>query len=557
MNELLDLSEETAKSFNLRLEKLINSNYAVKRKPFNELVKIIHSQDSRKILLVYPPKWANSITAYGENIPLALIHRMNEAVNLGWKTELLDLTKEKNPQTKLIEILKSFQPQIICFSTTSSSEAMALSLSSQIVRENLAENSLILKGGPGTEFSFEEIQKILGANSPIDVFFLGDGDSSFSKLLNAIQENDLETIKNLEEIRISSIPQNKQFHNVSTILSRHFPQAQFISSTNEKAFPIILFDRHKMGKPEEQLARIQTATKCSFGCEFCATSQRLGAQTRKPVEEVIVHIKELLKLRINNFYFEDATFAVDVIGKGIFSQTKNAEGNLISGQVFYGWTNQFLEEMTKLKQEQERKGKTIRFGIQTRIDTLADEKFIHQLAKAGCTNVFLGVETLNKQALIHMHKGTLNREVFIESIFKNLLKNRINPTAALIVGSYTGGLSDFVYTIQKMEEFGAQEIFFQSATIYPGTGDWQELFPELKRHVILSYLCPNVEESNVKSRGINPEDQMQYLIDKQELLKQYYETTPNILSNSFKKINEGHYVRKEIFEEFSKAFSSD
>jgi hypothetical protein len=353
-------------------------------------------------------------------------------------------------------------------------------------------------------------------------------------------------IGNLSEIRGIGVfaENNEALPTYDGTFSRHFPSAELISSMNEKAFPILLYDHGKI-EFGLSLARIQTATKCGFSCGFCATSRITGPQTRKNVGEVIAYIEDFLKIGINTFFFEDATFAIDKIGKGVFTNRQTTIQTPIKGQAFSGWTDEFLIKLGELQKNYP--PQRIRYGIQTRVDSLISEAFIHELAKSGCKSVFLGIETLNRNSLISMHKGTLNKDSDLEKIFAWLTKNNINATAALIVGTYTGGLDNFVYTLEKLNHWKVSEIFLQGAAIYPGTADWQGLNGEDQQNVVLSYLCPNSKLSKVSSHQLNPEDQMQYVIDEPTELEKFYQHASRFLRQNYAQLNNGHYIRKDIF----------
>lgn len=529
---------------------------------FENITKKVQ-RGSKRILLVYPPKAIKVSTAYGEAIPLALAHRKREAELQGWKVEIVNLTKEEYPHNALQNAVQKFDPQIIGFSTTSSSDAMAFSLSKGLTTKGLANNRLIIKGGPGTTHTFPFVKSVFGNNCPIDIFFLGDSGPAFRTFLKSVETGKISDVVQTQGIGLpSSIQRELPPALESDMSSRISPTAEDIAAMRERPYPSLLFskEKHRRGERNELFGRIQTMTNCAFGCGFCAVSNLGGAQTRMSVTEAVIQVREMIRTGIRNFFFEDATFLIDAMqeGRGIFTKLRGRSGRIIEGQRFEGWTEQFLTGMKKIRAEEERKGKTIRFGIQVRVDSL-NKEIIKRLAEAGCTNVFIGVETLETESLKQMHKGVHTggyREEQLKTLFRNLLEAGINPTVSLIAGHYTGGMKNFEYTLKKMQEFGVQEIFMQSAAVYPGTGDWRQLKPEEGKHVVLSYLSPNMIASGVSKKGVNPEDQMQYhKWDSQRALKVYYQTAADILSKEFKRINAGHYLRKRIYDKYREAFA--
>lgn len=560
-----NLPEYGFRARNFYLSNSARVRFGVRPRPISSIVEKVGSaihNGSKKLLLVYPPKASNVSTAYGEAVSLALVHRKREAEMQGWQVDIVNLARERNPKKALQNAVRSFDPQIIGFSTTSPSDAMAFSLAKNLAKTGLANNRLIIKGGPGTDYSFPFVKSVFGNKSPIDVFFLGDTGPAFTSFLTAVAHGRVSDISHIRGVGLASSIQRTLPEGLeANIGTRSRPSADDIAAMGERPFPSLLFakEKHRRGEIPKLFGRIQTMTNCAFGCEFCAVSSLSGAQTRMSVEEAAAQVRGMVGRGIRDFYFEDATFLTDTMleGKGIFTRLKDKRGNVIGGQTFEGWTERFLAEMKKIRTEEERRGKTIRFGIQTRVDSLNDG-IIKDLAEAGCTNVFLGVETLEAGSLKQMHKGIHGggyREEQLKQLFRTLLRAGINPTVSLIVGHYTGGLKNFEYTIQKMQEFGAQEIFMQAAAIYPGTGDWRKLKPQEGKHVVLSYLSPGGIASGVSKRGVNPEDQMQYhKWDSRRALNAYYKTATKILSKGFVRINPGHYLRKRIYNSYREAF---
>lgn len=544
-------------STSVQNETLINEikkRYSVKRNPISEIVKTIQHTTNRTILFVYPPKWKGVSTAYGENLPLAILHRAQDAEKAGWKSHILNLTKENDPEQSLLNAVVQLYPQVISFSTTSASEAFAFTLAHSLCTKKMVQDCLITKGGPGSEYSFPELKPILSDKSPIDLFFLGDADASFTTFLNHIGQGNFPPLIKLQGIGFLGIDQPTVSATYDGMKARELPPAKKVLAMNENAFPILLYNKENEVNRAEKHARFQTATKCGYACGFCAISRILGPQTRKQVKEVTSYVASLLELGISNFYFEDATFAIDKIGKGVFTQQKDQNGLEIPEQKYAGWTDEFLDQMIRLKKKYAESGTMIRFGIQTRIDTLTDDVFVKKLAEAGCTNVFLGIETLNRDSLISMHKGTMNPEDLLKILFQRLENVGINATISLIVGKYTGSLEDFEHTLKKLCEWNVPEIFMQAAAVYPGTDDWRNMGAEEKRNVVLSYLRPNFPASRVSTTDINPEDKMQYGIDDPPEIEKYYKKANETLRGLFMKLNEGHYIRKDIYAAFPNSF---
>ncbi|MEK6942238.1 MAG: hypothetical protein AABW85_05260, partial [archaeon] len=199
-------SEARFRAKNFFLSKSIGLKLGVKPRPIPAIFENVSCSirdGPKRILLVYPPKARNVSTAYGEAISLALIHRKKDAEMLGWQVQIVNLAAEPKPHKALENAVRGFNPQVIGFSTTSPSDAMAFSLAKALNKSGLANNRLIIKGGPGTEYSFPFVNSVFGKKSPIDVFFLGDADQAFRPFLATLENGKISDAMHMHGIGLS------------------------------------------------------------------------------------------------------------------------------------------------------------------------------------------------------------------------------------------------------------------------------------------------------------------------------------------------------------------
>lgn len=114
---------------------------------------------------------------------------------------------------------------------------------------------------------------------------------------------------------------------------------------------------------------------CPFRCNWCAKPIFGNAYSLRPAESVAVEIAELKKsYGIDHVWFADDIFAL------------NSK-----------WTQEFANAM-------ERNGAVIAFKIQSRADLMRPDT-VANLARAGCTEVWMGVESGAQSVLNAMDKG--------------------------------------------------------------------------------------------------------------------------------------------------------
>lgn len=121
---------------------------------------------------------------------------------------------------------------------------------------------------------------------------------------------------------------------------------------------------------------VQTTRGCPIDCEFCAASKVYGFKFRhKEVKQVVDEIKYISKLWGYNVLI---SFADD----NIFIDKKYA--------------TELVESFM---------GLNIRWLAQTDISIGKDEKFLKLIRKSGCSYLFIGFETVDKEGLLSLDKS--------------------------------------------------------------------------------------------------------------------------------------------------------
>ncbi len=184
---------------------------------------------------------------------------------------------------------------------------------------------------------------------------------------------------------------------------------------------------------------------CPFNCTFCCI---INVQGRKMRFRNIDGLKEIIrynfyKNRIKNYFFTDDNF----------SRNKNWE--------------QILDILIELR-ENER----IPLGFMIQIDTKAYEikNFIEKCGRAGCTQAFIGVESLNPNNLVDVGKVQNNVEKFKE-MNEKLLRHSIATHAAYIIGFPNDTEESIREDIKNLINVGFSQASFFILTPLPGSMD--------------------------------------------------------------------------------------
>lgn len=156
-------------------------------------------------------------------------------------------------------------------------------------------------------------------------------------------------------------------------------------------------------------ATVQTSRGCPFDCEFCDVIEYLGRKQRhKNVPQVLAELDQLYRLGYRSVFLADDNFTV------YRARAKTLLAALAE------WNRRQVDG-------------PIRFTTQVSIDAAGDEELLRMCADAGLSQVFIGIETPNEEALrIAKKRQNLRRDLAAE--IQRFLEHGICVDAGMIVG---------------------------------------------------------------------------------------------------------------------------
>lgn len=202
---------------------------------------------------------------------------------------------------------------------------------------------------------------------------------------------------------------------------------------------------------------------CPFQCSFCTIINVQGRKSRwRDADDIETLIRANHAQGIHSFFITDDNFA----------RNKNWEP--------------IFDRIIELR---EKEGINIRFLIQ--VDTLAHKlpNFIEKAARAGCTNVFIGLESINPENLVHMKKGQ-NRITEYRRMFQMWKEHGIMTYAGFIMGLPNDTPESIRRDIELIQrELPVDVLEFTMLTPLPGSEDHKVLYekgtwldPDLNRY---------------------------------------------------------------------------
>ncbi len=192
-----------------------------------------------------------------------------------------------------------------------------------------------------------------------------------------------------------------------------------------------------------------TTRGCPFKCNWCAKPIYGNRYNSRSPQHVISELK-LLK---EKFHFDHIWFCDDIFG------------------LKPGWVHEFAALV-------EKENLHFKFKIQCRADLLLQENYIHDLAVAGCDNVWIGAESGSQKILDAMDKGiTIDQ---IRTATGLLKKHHIKPSFFIQFGYPGETREDIAKTISMINELLPHEIGISVSYPLPGTVFYERVKNELK-----------------------------------------------------------------------------
>ncbi|MBI3009494.1 MAG: radical SAM protein [Candidatus Omnitrophica bacterium] len=185
---------------------------------------------------------------------------------------------------------------------------------------------------------------------------------------------------------------------------------------------------------------------CPFNCSFCTVINVQGRVMRfRDVERLLQAIRENYHHhRIGSYFFTDDNFCRNKYWEAI------------------------LDGLIRLRQEE---GIHIGFMVQADTQSYKLLRFIEKAKAAGCSQVFIGLESLNPKNLEAAGKRQNKLENF-RALFEAYRQAGINTHAAYIIGFPFDTLSSVRQDIdQLIEDLGPEQASFFMLTPLPGSQD--------------------------------------------------------------------------------------
>jgi len=354
--------------------------------------------------------------------PLHLGYLAAVAERRGAECRILDLAALDIGLEAVAAAATSWQPQIVGISSTTISFPNALRVA-QLVKQTQPE-TLVVLGGCHVTFT---APKTLNDHREVDVVVRGEGEETFSELLDCLEEGgDLSRVRGLS------------YRHSDGSIVHNLPRG-FIPDLDALPWPA----RHLMQmEAYDGMGALFTSRGCPYACAFCAATAMSGHRYRCRQPRLIVdemqHLIERYGCR--HFSFLDDTFT--------------ALPNRLT---------------TPVCQDILQRGLNVTFACASRADAVSPQ-LIDELRRAGCIAVHYGVETGSQQVLDRM-----NKRIRLDQV-RDAVRWAAEAGLEVLCSIILGLPGETEETVRQMRQFlaelrdlGASGILLEMLIPFPGT----------------------------------------------------------------------------------------
>ena len=280
-------------------------------------------------------------------------------------------------------------------------------------------------------------------NAGADFILLGEAEMSLLELTTAINKNEMDYF---------SIAGLAFTHNNAVVKTARRTVLKELDTLPFPAWDMIDIEPYrKMWLKHTGYFSMNMGTTrgCPFKCNWCAKPIYGHRYNVRSPQHVIAELG-MLKTK---YQFDHIWFCDDIFG------------------LKPGW----IHEFANLIQEQQLK---FTFKMQGRVDLLLQENNIKDLARAGCSNIWMGAESGAQKILDAMDKGTTVQQIYEST--RLLKKNGINPSFFIQFGYPGETREDIALTIKMINELLPYEIGISVSYPLPGTVFFEQVKNQLQ-----------------------------------------------------------------------------
>ena len=357
--------------------------------------------------------------------PLGLLYISSYLKSHRHTVKIIDVAAEDKTLVDILKIIKIENPKLIGISSMTTSIMAAVKLA-QNIKDNYGDSFQVGLGGVHLCCDPSFIKRF-----PIfDFGVSGEGEKTFEELLLRAKKGE----------RIKGLIQGETIENLDSL---PFPARDLIRSD--------IYLREEQMNFEVPAAGILCSRGCPFSCSFCCIPA-IGHKVRiRSPKNVVDEMEQVYDQCRGSYSFVDDCF--------ILNKARILE---------------FCQEIIDRKMK-------VKFVGSTRANTL-DEEVVRALKRAGCTDLYFGVESGNERIRNQVIKKKVTDQQIVEAV-RLCRKYMILSNLFLMVGFPTETKEEMMDTVRIGKKVKADMIGIHSTIPFPGT--------EIFRYAVDHKMIPN------------------------------------------------------------------
>lgn len=380
-----------------------------------------------KVLLVFPPqsldeRYARDMGDVGGFLPpLGLLNMAAVLERDGHEVKVMDCPVNRYTISDVMSEISNYKPDVLGVAAITSLAHVTKEIC-DVVKNQWPDTTIIL-GGPHPTVMPKQVSEEMRA----DIIIAEEADGVISDVLKDLPKYKEQRIVMAGKVmKLDALP---------------FPARHLVDMSKYTSLP-------NTYKKDPHTFQVMTSRGCPFTCTFCHDAK--GVFRQRSVENVI----EELKMLKEKYHITEVAFWDDIL-------TLNKI-----------WVAKFCEEIEKLN---------LTWSCYSRLD-LVDEPMLRAMKKAGCWNIFFGIEA-GSQDLLDNIKKKMTVQQLAEKV-KLVKKCGIEIRGSFMIGLPGETPEKARQTIQFAIDLDPDYAQFTITTPYPGTELWQtaEQFGTLDRN---------------------------------------------------------------------------
>jgi radical SAM superfamily enzyme YgiQ (UPF0313 family) len=372
---------------------------------------------SRKIIFIEPKSINLHIFKQFKLPRLGLFILGSLMKKRGWDVEIIVEEIQK------INFKQIADAEIVGISTITATANRAYAIADNVRKMGIP----VLMGGPHVTFLPDEALK------HSDFVIKGEGEVALMKFID-----EWESGRNF-----ASVP-NLSYNAGDIVVDN--PKEDFIQNLDELPYPDFSLLKTNSLKSRSNIVPIQTSRGCPFDCEFCSVTGMFGKKYRfRSIENILEELKQYDPKKDYIFFYDD-NFTANR------KRTKELLNAMIDNNLKFKWSTQ------------------------VRTDIVKDLELVRLMKKAGCTVLYIGLESVNPESLVGMKKNQTVDD--IANAIKILLKHKFYVHGMFVYGFDEDTKDTVKQTVRFAKKAGLTSTQFLILTPLPGSDFYEKMKSE-------------------------------------------------------------------------------